>query len=123
MRTPKPVLDRRRGVRIAEKLPFKIGLENYEAEAVTVNISVNGALCLVEREIPIMTQLKVALTLPLISKASSQKNKLLSMKGVVVRKEKDPAREGYYIAIYFSDIKPNDRKFLSQFIESRLPAA
>ena len=36
MRTPKPVLDRRRGIRIAEKLPFKIGLENYETEAVTV---------------------------------------------------------------------------------------
>ena len=123
MKTPKPVLDRRRSIRIAEKLPFKIGLQNYEAEAITVNISMNGALCIVEREIPLMTQLKIALTLPPITKASSSKGKVLSMTGVVVRKEKDPSSGHFYIAIYFSDIKPSDRKFLSQFIESRLPAA
>ena len=123
MRTPKPVLDRRRSIRIAEKLPFKIGLQDYEVEALTVNISVNGALCLVEREIALMTQLKIALSLPPISKSSPQKSKILSMKGVVVRREKDAATNKYYIAIYFSDIKPNDRKYLSQFIESRLPAA
>jgi c-di-GMP-binding flagellar brake protein YcgR len=119
MKTPKPVLDRRRSIRIAEKLPFKIGLQNYETEAVTVNISINGALCLVEREIPLMTQLKIALSLP----AGPGKSKLLSMKGVVVRKEKDPSADRYYIAVYFSDVKPNDRKFLSHFIESHLPAA
>ena len=123
MKTPKPVLDRRRSLRIAEKLPFKIGLQNYEVEAITVNISVNGALCLVEREIPLMTQLKIALSLPSDSKASPNKKRVLSMKGVVVRKEKDPSTEQYYIAIYFSQIKPNDRKFLNQFIESRLPSA
>ena len=121
MKTPKPVLDRRRSIRIAEKLPFRIGHQNYEAEAHTVNISMNGALCIVEREIPLMTQLKIALTLPPASK--SAKGKALSMKGVVVRKEKDPSAEQFYIAIYFSEIKPNDRKSLEQFIESRLPAA
>ena len=120
MKTPKPVLDRRRSIRVEEKLPFKIGAQNYEAEAITVNISVNGALCIVEREIPLMTQLKIALTLP---SKPAQKNKLLSMKGVIVRKEKDLEGGKYYIAIYFSDIKPADRKFLSNFIESRLPAA
>ena len=122
MKTPKPVLDRRRSIRISEKLPFKIGHENYEIEAVTVNISANGALCVVEREIALMTQLKIALTLPVASKASSKK-KTLSLKGVVVRKEKDFSKQQYFIAIYFSDIKSEDRKFLQQFIESRLPSA
>ena len=123
MKTPKPVLDRRRSLRIAEKLPFKIGHEGFEAEAITVNISLNGALCLVEREIPLMTQLKIALSLPLDSKGSPAKKKILLMKGVVVRKEKDPSSDQYCIAIYFSQIKPSDRKFLNQFIESRLPSA
>ena len=120
MKTPKPVLDRRRSIRISEKLPFKIGHQNYEAEAVVINISTKGALCVVEREIALMTQLKVALTLPSISKISS-KNKILFIKGVVVRKEKDPSGRQYFIAIYFSGIKPEDQKFLQQFIESRLP--
>ncbi len=118
MKTPKPVLDRRRSIRIAEKLPFRIGHEGYETEAVTVNISVNGALCVVDREIPVMTQLKVALTLPM-----KPKSKTVTAKGVIVRKEKDPAGGQFYVAIYFSDIKPTDRQTLSQFIESRLPAA
>ncbi len=119
MKTPKPVLDRRRSIRILEKLPFKIGHQHYEAEAVTVNISINGALCVVEREIPVMTQLKIALTLP----GASSKKKTLSMKGVVVRKEKDPAGPEYLIAIYFSEIKPQDRESLRRFIESRLPSS
>ena len=118
MKTPKPVLDRRRSIRVAEKLPFRIGHGNYETEAVTVNISVNGVLCIVDRDIPIMTQLKIALTLP-----TKPKPKTVTTKGVVVRKEKDAAGGHFYLAIYFSDIKPNDRQSLSQFIESRLPVA
>jgi c-di-GMP-binding flagellar brake protein YcgR len=122
MKTPKPVLDRRRSIRITEKLPFKIGHDDYEAEAHTVNIGAHGVLCIVEREIALMTQLKIAITLPAISKASSKK-KTLSIKGVVVRKEKDPAGQQWLIAVYFSEIKPEDQKFLQQFIESRLPSA
>ncbi len=122
MKTPKPVLDRRRSIRIVEKLPFKIGHQNYEAEAVTVNISVNGALCIVEQDIPLMTQLKMALTLPPISKTSSKKKTVL-MKGVVVRKDKDPSTQKYFVAIYFSEIKPEDRQFLQKFIESRSASA
>ncbi len=122
MKTPKPVLDRRRSIRISEKLPFKIGHQNYEAEAITVNISTNGVLCIVEREIPLMTQLKLALTLPSLSKVSPKK-KTLSMKGVVVRKEKDSSGQQCVIAVYFSEIKPEDKKFLHKFIESRLHSA
>ena len=120
MKIPKPVMDRRRSIRIAENLPFKIGHSNYEAEAMTVNISGHGALCLVEQDIPVMTQLKVALTLPPLRK--SARAKLLTMKGVVVRKERDASSRKFFIAVYFSDIKPEDRQFLEKFIESRLAA-
>lgn len=119
MRTPKSVADRRRSIRIDERLSFKIGHQDYEAEAVTLNISSRGALCVVDRDIPIMTQLKVALSMP---KSGAVRAKLLSMKGVVVRKEKDPSAKKFYIAIYFSDIKPADREHLESFIQSRLAA-
>ena len=118
MKTPKQVLDRRRSIRIDEKLPFTIGHEGYEAEAVTVNISSVGALCIVDKDIPLMTQLRVALSLPAL-KGISRKKTLL-MKGVVVRKDKDTARPRYFIGIYFSDIKPADREFLELFIQGRL---
>lgn len=122
MKTPKPVLDRRHSIRISEELPFKVGLQDYEAEALTVNISANGALCLIERDIPLMTQLRIALALPPTSKSSSPK-KIISIKGVVVRKEKHVARSQHCIAIYFLEMKPKDRVLLNQFIESRLSSA
>jgi c-di-GMP-binding flagellar brake protein YcgR len=107
-------MDRRRSIRIAEELPFKIGHDRYEAEAVTVNISGHGALCLVTRDIPLMTQLKVGLKLP--------RTRALSMKGVVVRKEKDALSGKYFVAVYFSDIRPADRRVLEKYIEGRLDA-
>ena len=121
MKTPKPVMDRRRSVRIAEELPFKIGHDRYEVEAVTINISVHGALCLVTRDVPLMTQLKVGLSLP-SSRKSASRARSLSMKGVVVRKEKDALSDKYFVAIYFSDIKPADRQVLEKYIEGRLAA-
>ena len=120
MKIPKPVLDRRRSIRIAEKLPFKIGHGQYETEAETLNISGHGALYRVERDLPIMTQLKVALSLP--SSRKGARAKVISMKGVVVRKDKDALSQRYFIAVYFSDIQPADRQFLEKFIESRLDA-
>ena len=121
MKTPKPVLDRRRSIRIDEKLPFKIGHQDYEAEVRTVNISCQGTLCIVDKDIPLMTQLKLALSLP-SSRKGAGGHKTLAMKGVVVRKEKDVTGKQYFIAIFFSEIKPADRAFLEKFIESRLPA-
>ena len=123
MKTPKPILERRRSIRLAEALPFRIGHKDYEAEVRTQNISEHGALCIIDRNIPLMTQLAVALTLPVEGKAKAKgKGKVLRMKGVVVRREKDPSSENYLLAIYFSEIKEPDRRALKRFIDSRLTA-
>ena len=102
-----------------EYLPFKIGHEGYEIEAHTLNISSTGAMCLMERNVPLMTKVKIGLTLPLIKK-SSAKPKVLTLKGVVVRKERDPKSGRFFVAVYFSDIKPVDQDLLTQYIEQRL---
>ncbi len=117
MKTPKPILERRRSVRLHESLPFKIGHADYETTAQTINVSVHGALCIIDKNIPVMTQLAVALTIPV---KGSKRGKTLKIKGVVVRREKDPQRERYLIGIYFSDIKSQDQDTLRRFIEARL---
>ena len=93
MRTPKAILERRRSVRIQEALPFRIGSEGYDFQAVTINISRHGALCLVDKDIALMTKLAIALPIA---------NKVIRLEGVVVRKEKDPKSGKYYTAIFFS---------------------
>lgn len=119
MKIPKSIQDRRRSVRLAEQLPFTIGHEGYEIESVTVNISSHGVLCVVDRDIPMMTQLKVALALP----DSPRARKPLQLKGVVVRKEKHPVNNGQYlIAVFFSGIGEAEQKTLENFIQRRLQA-
>ena len=111
MKLPKSIEDRRRSIRIEESLPFKIGHEGYEIEATTVNISSTGVMCLVEKDIPMMTQVQFGLSL---------NDKILKAKGVIVRKERDPESGKFFVAIFFSDIKEKALEALITFIHDRL---
>lgn len=116
MKIPRKILERRKAVRVPEMLPFKIGHQGFEIEATTLNISAAGALCRVDREIALMTQLEIGLTLPA---PNSAKGRVVRARGVVVRREKDTIPDKYLIAIYFSDIKPSDLSLLKEHIERR----
>lgn len=117
MRTPKRILERRRSVRLDESLPLRLGHEDYEAEVRTLNISTHGALCLVDKNIPLMTQLKIALTVPSAGSSAHAKERTLRLKGVVVRKEEDALTQKFYIGVFFSSISPKDQKVLQDYIE------
>ena len=119
MGTRKKISDNRRSIRILEELPFVIGHQGYEIQAKSVNISSNGVMCLIDRDIPLMTQLEVVFSLPVVVNFSS-KEKIVKAKGVVVRKEEDAVSERFFIAVYFSIIKPKDQKVLDEFIAYRL---
>jgi len=118
MKIPKKILERRRSVRVSESLPFTIGHDSYDLEAETVNVSAHGAMCVVGKDIPIMTQLKISLSLPGFC-TDSNRSKKIHVKGVVVRKEKDPLSGGYTVAVFFSEIKPDDQRMLERFVASQ----
>lgn len=115
MKTPKRILDRRRSVRIAESLPFKLGHDGFEIEATSLNISYHGAMFLVEKEIKLMTQVSLGIMLP-----NGAKPHRVVAKGVVVRREPDERSGKFLVAVYFSDIKPKDEKLLKEFIDGRI---
>ena len=118
MKTPKRILDRRRSLRIEDALPFHIGHQGYEFQVTTVNISAHGAMFLIEKDLPMMTQLDIALPIPrknLLKKAV----KAAHIKGVVVRKDKDPLTGKFCVAVYFSSIKESDQKALDEYIKYR----
>jgi hypothetical protein len=83
MEIPKPIRERRRSIRIEEALPFKIGHKGYQIEAVTLNISYHGVMCVLDNDIKMMTQLDVALTLPRASKTGRAST--IKANGVIVR--------------------------------------
>ena len=121
METPKRILEKRRSVRIAESFIFKIGHQAFDFQAISINLSTHGVLGVVDRDIPMMSQVKLALQLPLPPHGKSAvRTKTIQMKGVVVRKDKDVRTGRYLIAIYFSTIKPADQKRLENFISRYL---
>jgi c-di-GMP-binding flagellar brake protein YcgR len=111
MKQPKPNPERRRSARIQEAVVFQIGHHDYDTEALSINISRHGALCLVEKDIPVMTQLDIAFCL---------NKKQVKVKGVVVRKDKDDNTGKFSIAIYFSEIGKSAQKTLDSFFDQRL---
>lgn len=121
MNIPKKILERRKAVRIQESLTFQIGHQGYEIQARTINISLVGALCIVQQDIPMLTQLSIAMQLP--GNKAPDKPKWIQAKGVIVRKEKSEDASSTQLAIYFSDIKPKDQKILKDFIQSRVKNA
>ena len=116
MDIPRRILERRRAVRINETFLFKIGGKGYDFQAMTVNLSLHGVMGIVEQDIPLMSQLSIALELPSKSAKGKGASRALRIKGVVVRKEKDPRTGRYLIGIYFSNVKPTDQKRLETFI-------
>ncbi len=121
MRVPKPILERRRSIRLEAALPFKIGAQGYEQEAATLNISAHGAMCLIEKDVPLMTKLSMAVTVSLPqTKSSSFSKRNIHVTGVVVRKEKDEATGQFRVAIFFSEISALDQEALNQYLQSRL---
>ncbi len=114
---PKRILDRRRAIRLYESLPFQIGHKGYEIQAVSINISSTGIYCLMDKDISMMTKLDLCLFLPSAQKRKARK---IRVEGVVVRKQKDQVTEKFYVAIYFSKLKPADQKFLNEYIQRRL---
>jgi c-di-GMP-binding flagellar brake protein YcgR len=116
MKVPKRILERRRATRIVEVLPFTIGHQGYDLKATSCNLSSHGAMCVIEKDIPLMTQLKIGFSLP----SAGAKSHDVQVRGVIVRKEKDPSTGKYLIAIFFSDVKPRTQQALDAFIEHRL---
>ena len=117
MRIPARTSERRRSVRITEPFLFNIGHRGYDIQAITINISCHGAMCVVDRDIPMMSQLNIGLELPT---GTAGKRKTVHMKGVLVRKDKDPRTGRFLVAVYFSDVKSADQKMLERFIDRYL---
>ncbi len=106
--------------RLNQKLPVKIAANGYDFATETKNISCIGAYCLIEKYIPPFTKVAVRLTLPLINDKKEQSNNV-ECKGVVVRTEDNENQNGFNIAIFFNEMKINQRQKISQYLNQILP--
>jgi hypothetical protein len=111
--------ERRRHPRINERVPFTLRAEDFDAVTETINMSCLGAYCQLDKYIPLMTSLKVALALP----RGDKKNEIeyAECNGVVVRVEEVESQSHkssvYNTAIYFNEIEESEKEKIASFFQ------
>ena len=102
-----------------EEFNVKIKAEDFDAVTETINLGCLGAYCQLNKHIPLMTSLKIALALPY----GDQGNEFdyVECNGVVVRIEEilSEANLGsvYNTAIYFNEIEESEKEKIADFSE------
>jgi c-di-GMP-binding flagellar brake protein YcgR len=99
--------EKRKYPRVAESVSCELTVAGDSVVAETTNISCGGALCRLTKPVPAMTQLDIAFKLP-------GSSRIIRCIGVVVRQEQAGAE--YQTAIYFSNLKPEDRRLIAEFV-------
>lgn len=110
--------ERRKSPRLQdESLPLSLKLDGFDSITHTLNISSSGVYCKVDKELPLMSRLKLALVIPDPSKEGGAEN--LEVNGIVVREHPvtvDGATKHYDVAIFFEDLSPGDMDIISAYI-------
>jgi c-di-GMP-binding flagellar brake protein YcgR len=113
-------MERRKHPRVEKILPIKAFGETFDFVTETMNIGAGGVLCHLERPIPVATKLRMVLLLPSLD---SPKPFKIDCEGIVVRVQENlnlTGKDRYYIAIMFSDIRPEDKAKIIQLVNAHL---
>lgn len=107
------VAERRKSPRVQGDFNVEIADHKSKIIARTINVSGSGIYCQCDHAIPLFREIRILMRLP-------DNEKQLEFTGVIVRCEKISGKHRYNLAIFFSDISPQDKKLLSKYIEDRL---
>jgi len=114
--------ERRSFPRIQEEgISLKLNIGNFDAMTHTLNVSASGVYCKVDKEIPLMSRVKMALMIPDLSK-EDREIKSLEVDGVVVREHPviiDGQTKHYDVAIFFENLSPKNREMISKYVASK----
>lgn len=113
--------ERRRDPRIHdESLSLRLDAGSFDTVTHTLNVSASGIYCKLDREIPLMSRVKLILMIP--DPAGDAKPKGLEVEGVVVREHPviiDGKIRHYDAAIFFDNLSPGDRETITQYISRK----
>ena len=113
----KSIKERRVHPRLAHKLPLNLAVNGYDFSTVSHNISSVGAYCHLDKYMPPFTKISVKLSLP--NKGQAGKSTIVECKGVVVRTEDDTSG-GFNLAIFFNQMRQDQRKKIAMYISQFL---
>ncbi|MBN2453502.1 MAG: PilZ domain-containing protein [Candidatus Omnitrophica bacterium] len=111
--------ERRRAARIKdEDLSLKLNVDGFDMTTHTLNISSSGLYCKVDRELPLMSRVRLVLMIPNIS-GGNKEPQALAVDGVIVRAH--PVIIGgkiahYDVAIFFESLDPAAKETIAAYI-------
>lgn len=112
--------ERRGHKRIKDKdISVKLSGEGFSAITQSLDVSASGLYCKVDRKIPVMTKLKIVLSIPSVGEPGA---KNINVDGVVVREHsvrEDGEIQHYDVAIFFDSLSQRNKKIITQYINSK----
>ena len=104
-----------------ESVSLKVSAGNIDIITKSLDISAAGVYCKVEKEVPLLSRIKVLLILPPVN-TKSKENLKIETDGVVVREH--PVIENgkvahYDIAVFFDNISVKDKEAILAYINGK----
>ena len=115
--------ERRVKPRVAASFDLRLGLPGLVAPARVRDISASGVCCFTDRAIPAMTQVQLVLLVP---DADARAAREVVCGGAVVRSHRLPGAphpRSFETAIFFTEMRDDDREILEGFIALARPSS
>ncbi|MFH1190441.1 MAG: PilZ domain-containing protein [Candidatus Omnitrophota bacterium] len=104
-----------------EELLLKIIMGGFDTSTHTLNISSSGLYCKVDKDMPLMSRVKLMLMIPDVVK-SDREAKGIEVEGVVVRAHPviiSGEVKHYDVAIFFDSLEPRTKELISNYISRK----
>lgn len=111
--------ERRKTPRIKDE-SLSLKLEGFDSITHTLNISPSGVYCKIDKELPLMSRVKLALQIPDPTKEGAVKK--MEASGIVVRQHPvtvEGVIKHYDVAIFFDDLSPKDKDMIASYIAGK----
>jgi len=116
--------ERRSFPRVADSdLSLEVLAGDFDMITHTLNLSASGVYCKLEREIPLMSRVKLKLMIPDASGHDGAARRL-EVNGVVVREHPviiDGVTKHFDAAIFFEDLSEKDRDAIKKYVWRKVP--
>lgn len=113
--------ERRKFPRVRDEgLSIKLRLDDFDSITHTMNISPSGVYCKLDKELPLMSRIRLMLMIPDPAKKGALKD--LEVDGVVVRQHPvtiDGVIKHYDVAIFFEDLSEKDKEAIAVYIKGK----
>jgi len=108
-----------------EGISLRVEADDVNIITKTLDLSASGVYCKIEKELPLLSRIRVTLVVPGIKGKAPNKPKKVRVvtEGVVVREHPviiDGKFMHYDVAIFFDNISPKDKQHLLDYINLQL---